>query len=74
MQRPSSTTSEKSFAAGTIAETVEKLGPCCPPEILKNVVPRFIQLSRFVFNPFQIILNCIWKTVKSVVAPNVLQI
>ncbi|XP_078483231.1 importin-4-like isoform X1 [Ciona intestinalis] len=44
--KPICSSSERSFGAGTIAETIDKLGPGGSAEILQHVVPRFIQLSR----------------------------
>ncbi|XP_076807877.1 importin-4-like isoform X2 [Clavelina lepadiformis] len=44
--KPSCTVSERSFGAGTIAETVEKLGCCCPSGLLKEAVPKLMKLSR----------------------------
>uniref|UniRef100_H2ZPS2 Importin N-terminal domain-containing protein n=1 Tax=Ciona savignyi TaxID=51511 RepID=H2ZPS2_CIOSA len=44
--KPICSSSERSFGAGTIAETIDKLGPGGSTEILQHVVPRFIQLTR----------------------------
>merc|ERR1712136_196060 len=40
------TTAERSFGAGTIAETVDKIGENCAADIIPTVLPRFIQLAK----------------------------
>lgn len=40
------TSAERSFGAGTISETVEKIGGNCSAEFLPTVLPRFIQLAK----------------------------